>query len=160
MGGPRRDEAATGLALLALLDADGGRLTEGRRGRAVGAATRWLLERQRTRRDDEPASPENEAVAASALLALYEVTGDRSLERPLDRAVRRVARTPLGTDAGQPALQWTRDALRRARRLGWNGLDRPLEVVETRLLALQTDPEPRVDLALLRREAEPLARLR
>jgi hypothetical protein len=160
MGGPRRDEAATGLAVLALLPADRAALTEGRRGRAVGAAARWLLERQRTRRDDEPASPENEAIAASALLALYEATGDPSLERPLDRAVRRVARAPLGADAGQPALQWTRDALRRARGLGWNGLDAPLEGVETRLLALRTDPEPRIDLALLRREPETVARLR
>jgi hypothetical protein len=143
LGGPRRDEAATALALLALLPEDAGSLREGRRARAIAAGSRWLLGLERRRRGSEAGSLENDAVSTSALLALYDVSREPGLRQSLNGPVRRLARLRGEDSDSQPTLQWAHRALQHAQRLGWTNVAPAIESIETRLAILGTATEPR-----------------
>jgi hypothetical protein len=124
LGGGRHDEAATGLALLAILEGRPGAMRDPAVARAVAAATRWLRGRERGL-DASPAAFRDEAVATSALLAVYAQTATRPCARRPIAASPPRAGDGLRLDArrghrglGPPS--------RRARDLGWDrGLPAP-----------------------------------
>jgi len=126
LGGGRHDEAATGLALLAILEGRPGAMRDPAVARAVAAATRWLRGRERGL-DASPAAFRDEAVATSALLAVYAQTGDATVRASADRGVRRLAREMASASTLDAATAgWARVALARARDLGWDrGLPAP-----------------------------------
>ncbi|HVG93533.1 MAG TPA: hypothetical protein VND21_03735, partial [Planctomycetota bacterium] len=114
------DEAATGLALLALLAERPQALASPPVARAVADATRWLRARQA---DDGgfgrgARSERGHALATEALLEVWAQTGDPGLRHALVPAVRRLATDAHGTPVGD-ATEWTRRALARAHGLGW-----------------------------------------
>jgi len=120
LGSGRHDEAATGLALLAILDGHPHALRDPSVARAVAAATRWLKGRERAL-DASPTTFRDDAVATSALLEIYAQTGDVGVRSSVDRGVRRLARELASGAALDPASAgWGRLALARARDLGWD----------------------------------------
>jgi hypothetical protein len=146
-GAESRDAAATALALLALVPRTGvspESLVRGPAARAVASGTRWLLARQRADGGfgAAPGTLEDDAIAASALLALSERTGDAAVSGAASRAVRRVARgAERGEERGAAALRWSRHALARARERGLPRVADALAGVEGRLAALGEEPE-------------------
>lgn len=88
-GVEKHDVGATGLALLALLDGDGGAvgLEAGPVARAVADGVRWLT----ARADDPHAAGDRErAVAAAALQRVADATRDRAVAAAAERARRSV----------------------------------------------------------------------
>lgn len=144
LGGARRDDAATGLALLALMPRDAEGLKSGPAARAVGEGMRWLASR--------PRGPDH-AVATCALLEAFALTGDAKVKSTLDRAIRRLAASVADTDdraPPDPVLGWTLKALERARSLGWRHIDEPIRRIRERaaipdMLAFPSGPMPAVD---------------
>jgi hypothetical protein len=142
----RRDEAATGLALLALLPAARESLSRGAAARAVASGTRWLLSRQAASGRFGSARLEDHAIATSALLALVTAREDVARDDPvrlaLDRAVRHLGREAQGAETdGVSALRWSRHALERARSLGWSRVEEPLRSLDRTLVARGERPE-------------------
>jgi hypothetical protein len=112
------DEAATGLALVALLEDRRDALHAAPVARAVADATRWLRSRQSDdggfgARDAE--GMRGHALATQGLLEVWAASRDASLQAALAPAVRR-----LEDDVRHDATNvWPRRALARARALGW-----------------------------------------
>lgn len=119
-GSGRHDEAATGLALLAILHGRPEALRDPSVARAVAAATRWLRGRERGLEASSVAL-RDEAVATSALLEVYAQTGDAGVRASADRGVRRLSRElASGPALDAASADWARLALARARDLGWD----------------------------------------
>jgi hypothetical protein len=141
-GGSRADEAATAVALLALLPDDPGARYEGVRARAVAQATRWLLARRRSggATDATPERTRNEVVAVAALVEVLAETGDPALRRELEPSLRNVQRAAEALATDPWAVGWLRRALRRARDAGWREAEAALARLEARFGASGDDP--------------------
>jgi hypothetical protein len=137
-GGSRNDEAATALALLALMPEDARVLSDGPVARAVAGAARWLLARERESGEPaiDSASLRNRAVSAAGVLGLYAVTKDESLRLPADRAVRRLARDVERSEGDRSSLTWALRALEKARGLGGARTDAAIRHLHDRLAPL------------------------
>ncbi len=122
VGGSRRDEATTGLAVLALVGESHGLPHDPAAARAVADAVRWLRLRQTaTGRFGAEAtgSPRDQAIATAALLEVSAVTGDAALRAAADRGVRALARDADGAGSlrDEEGGRWVRSVLARARAL-------------------------------------------
>jgi hypothetical protein len=128
----RHDEAATGLALLALASQHRDDLADGDAGRATAAGTAFL----RTHLGDDGrfgrgTSARDHAVATAGLLAVLGAADDPTLRAAADRAVRALARLVRDDGALDDAgSRWALSALARARDLGWDRLEAPLRRLE------------------------------
>jgi hypothetical protein len=132
-GGPRRDEAATALALLALLPRDADALRSGPAARAVADGVRWLVTRGGAARAERDPGPDL-AVATCALLEVYALSPAPDVRAPLHdaigRAIRRLSRGlphPFDDVERDPSLGWRLRALATARALGWGHLDAAID---------------------------------
>ncbi len=119
VGGARHDEAATGLAVLALIGESRTVPKDAESARAIAAAVRWLRTRQGASGRFGPEATSlvrDQAIATAALLEVSIATGDADLRASADRAVRTLRldvrdRAADGADGGE----WARYALARAR---------------------------------------------
>lgn len=116
VGGARHDEAATGLAILALIGESRTVPSDPATARAIAAAIRWLRTRQGASGRFGPEATSHvrdQAIATAALLEVSIATGDPELRASADRGVRalRVDVRTRPEDGGD----WARYALTRAR---------------------------------------------
>lgn len=117
VGGPLHDEAATGLAVLALVGEGRGLAGDAEATRAVAAAIRWLRMREGGSGrfvPDSASHVRDQAIATAALLEVGAVTGDAATRSSAERAVR-VLRADLPDSADDGG--WGRAVLARARDL-------------------------------------------
>lgn len=117
VGGTLHDEAATGLAILALVGEGRGLSGDAEAARAVAAAVRWL----RTRESgsgrfvaDSGSRVRDQAIATAALLEVGAVTGDAATRSSAERGVRDLRATLSDAADGSG---WVRSVLARARAL-------------------------------------------
>jgi hypothetical protein len=127
-GGASRDDAATGLALVALAP----RADDPAVAKALGRGAMWLLSRQDARGafGGDGFAVEDLALATSGLLEVYAHDHDARLRPAVDRAVRRLAQSAPDLDAdapGSPGAAWALHALTRARDVGFDRLDGPVD---------------------------------
>jgi hypothetical protein len=117
VGGTLHDEAATGLAVLALVGEGRGLAGDAEATRAVAAAIRWLRTREAGSGrfvPDSASHVRDQAIATAALLEVAAVTGDAATRSSAERAVR-VLRADLPDTADDGG--WGRAVLARARDL-------------------------------------------
>ena len=123
VGGARRDEATTGLAILALVGEGRGLPADAAAARAVADAVRWLRLRQTASGrfgGEQAGAVRDQAIATAALLEVSAATGDAGLRAVADRGVRALARdvADAATLSDEQGGRWVRAVLARAHALG------------------------------------------